>query len=619
MHCCRVRRLRVAPDALVFRYAVALVGVYMALISTLAAASPEPKRILMLDSFGRDFAPWNEYEKDFRAELDKQVDVPFDTYEMSLATARFADENADGPFVKYLQTLFGQHRLDLVVTVGAPAAAFFQKYRRLISPTTPMLLMALEERRVPLVSLTRNDTVVPIKIDLTNVIGNILHILPATNNVVIVLGNSPIEQYWAGQLRDAILPYRNRVAFTWYNELPFEEMLKRSAMLPPRSAIFFGLLSVDAAGVAQEEGKAFDRLHAAANAPMFSYVDAYFGRGIVGGPLVSVAEASRQAATIALRLLHGERPGDIRIEPVASGMPRYDWRQLRRWNISETDLPANSVVEFRKPTILEQFKWYIVVAVAIVLLETAFIAALLLNRRRLEREQSERERAEGAAREFSGRLISAQEDERSRLARELHDDVTQRLALLAIEAGRAGNVTAEKDGGDHMRNMRESLVSLSEDVHALSYRLHPSILDDLGLVEALRSECEHFSRLESIPVDVKMQDDLAAPSRDVALCLFRIVQEALRNIGRHAGAKHAEVSLRRRGDALQLSVRDDGTGFDPEQHRDRPSLGLASMQQRIYLIGGELNIESAIGYGTIVLASVPLREQQREAPARIVG
>lgn len=573
----------------------------------------------MLDSFGRDFAPWNDYESNFRAELERQLDAPFDIYEMSLTTARFADQNSEAPFVEYLHTVFDKHKLDLVVTIGAPAAAFFQKYQQQIAPTTPMILTAVEQRRVPLISLTPNDTVVAIKIDFAGMIENILRVLPDTKNIAIVIGNSPIEQYWVGEFRRAISPYASQTTFTWYNELSFEEMLKRSAMLPPHSALFFGLLSVDAAGVPQEEGKALDRLHAAANAPMFSYVDAYFGRGIVGGPLISVMESSRQAANVAVQILHGEAPGAIRTGPIVAGTPRFDWRELRRWNISETNLPIHSVVEFREPTIFEQFEWYFAAAIAIFSIEAVLITVLLLNRRRLERERAERARAEGAARELSGRLISAQEDERSRLARELHDDVTQRLAILAIDAGRAENQGIGKNGSDRMRNMRDSLVRLSEDVHALSYRLHPSVLDDLGLVEALKSECEHFSRLESIPIDVNVRDGSAALPQEVALCLFRIAQEALRNIGRHANAKHAEVSLRRVDDALQLSVRDDGVGFDPKQYRRRPSLGLASMQQRIHLIGGELDIESSIGHGTIVLASVPLTEQQREASTNITG
>ena len=239
----------------------------------------------------------------------------------------------------------------------------------------------------------------------------------------------------------------------------------------------------------------------------------------------------------------------------------------------------------------------------------------------LTRDITERKWAEErqAARELSGRLIDAQEEERSRLARELHDDVTQRLAVLAIDAGREERILPSAAGGKAMRAMREGLIRLSEDVHALAYRLHPSIIEELGLVDALKTECERFGRMASIAVEVKAQEIPEPLPHAVALCLYRITQEALRNVRRHAGASAVQVSLRRLDGGVQLAVRDNGAGFDPAQHRDRPSLGHASMRQRIYQLKGELEVESAPGHGTTVLAWVPLKEEQSEPSARAAG
>ena len=565
---------------------------------------------------GRDFAPWNEYATDIRAELLRQSPEPIDLYEASLATARFAGDLQEGPFVDYLRALFAGHQLDLIITIGGTAAGFVQRYRRQLFPSTPMLYTAVEQRRVPLAGLTAKDTAVAITIDFAGLVDNILGVLPKTDNIAVVIGNSPIEKYWLEQVRDAVQPFTNRVAFTWFNALSFDDMLTRAAALPPRSAIFFGLLSVDAAGVPHEELSALTSLHAVAKAPMFSYVDAYFGRGIVGGPLIDVPDVSRQAGQVAVRLLAGEPPSTIKTPPIGSGKTRFDWRELQRWGISEASLPAGSVVEFRVPTPFEQYKWYIIAAAVLCALQAIFIAVLLLNRRRLERERIERQRAEDTAHEFSRRLISAQEDERSRLARELHDDVTQRLALLAIDARRAAHKAGNGKSDEAMSAMRQGLTKLSEDVHALSYRLHPSILDDLGLIEALKNEAERFSQSESVPVDLKVEEDLVAPTGPIALGLFRIAQEALQNVGRHAKAGQVMMSLRQFDNGFEFCVRDDGVGFEPKVHRVRPSLGLASMQQRIYLLGGELNVESSPGHGTMVLAWVPSMEEQRGPSAR---
>jgi signal transduction histidine kinase len=161
-----------------------------------------------------------------------------------------------------------------------------------------------------------------------------------------------------------------------------------------------------------------------------------------------------------------------------------------------------------------------------------------------------------------------------------------------------------------MREVREGLVRLSEDVHSLSYRLHSSLLDDLGLAEAIKAECERFSRQESIPAEVKLRDLPPTLPRDAALGLFRIAQEALRNVARHAQANAVDIMLRAMDDGLQLAVRDNGVGFDPSRKREHLSLGLASMRERAGLLGGELDIESTAGHGTTVVAWVPLKAQK---------
>jgi signal transduction histidine kinase len=148
---------------------------------------------------------------------------------------------------------------------------------------------------------------------------------------------------------------------------------------------------------------------------------------------------------------------------------------------------------------------------------------------------------------------------------------------------------------------------LSEDVHALSYRLHPSILDDLGLAEALKAECEHVSRREPVQVQVEVQEVPDGLPHDVALCIFRVAQEALRNIARHARASVATVSLALKESGLSLVVRDNGIGFDIDATQSRPSLGRAGMGERVRLLGGTFHIKSTSGQGTTVSAWVPLK------------
>jgi signal transduction histidine kinase len=446
---------------------------------------------------------------------------------------------------------------------------------------------------------------------------------------------------------------------------------------------------------------------------------------------------SERTAEVAARILRGTSPGDIKTPPQTLGKPEYDWRELRRWGVAAANLPPNSAVRFREPTLWEQYRWYIIAAGAFLGLQAILIVALLLNRRRLRRSHedlkvseermslaaaaanlrfwvweiprdevwasasewglnpakplkfekflesvhfgdrdsirravqrafqgdreyrvefrvpmpdsterwiatrgrvefddagkpvrlrgvsidvTDRRRTEQEARDLSGRLINAQEDERARLARALHDDVTQRLAFLAIDAGRKESSIGDAATKQAMRSMRNMLTRLSDDVHALSYALHPAILQDLGLIEALKTECDRFRSVEGIPVRFRLEENLDEPPQRVALCLYRIAQEALRNVARHADASAIEVGLRFVAGGLQLSVRDNGVGFDPARKQARPSLGLASMRQRLSFVGGELQIDSEPGHGTTVQAWAPLnREAHRESSASVAG
>ena len=352
------------------------------------AALSEPKRVLLLHSFGRDFAPWNEYARTIREELVRRSPEPVDIFEASLATARFADDE-EGPFVDYLHALFVKRKLDLIVTIAAPAASFFQRHRQQLFPSTPMLITALEQRRVALTALTANDTVVASTIDFAGVVENILRVLPETANIAVVIGDSPIERYWVEQIRDELKPFNDRIVFTWLNDLSLDQMIKRVAALPPRSAIFFGILSVDAAGVPHEEAKALRELHAAANAPIFSYGDAFFGDGIVGGPLGSIENVGRQAAGVAVRILGEEAPGSIKTAPIGFVTPKFDWRELQRWNISESRLPEGSEVHFRDPSLWEQYRPQVTAVVAALLLQAVIISWLLVERRRRYLAQAE--------------------------------------------------------------------------------------------------------------------------------------------------------------------------------------------------------------------------------------
>ena len=214
---CRWRCLGVQT----FTATVALV-LLLATLGPSRAVDPEPKRVMMLHSFGLQFRPWTDYSKVIRAEINQRPSVTFQDH--SLLTARMASDKSDSHFVEYLRALNVDQPPDLIIAIGAPAANFVQRYRNDLFPKTPMLFTAVERRRVDFDKLTEFDTVVAASNKEVLFFENILRVLPLTTTIAIVVGASPSETWWRDETAKTTALFADRVQFRWYNELSFEDM-----------------------------------------------------------------------------------------------------------------------------------------------------------------------------------------------------------------------------------------------------------------------------------------------------------------------------------------------------------------------------------------------------------
>ena len=564
------------------------------------AQAAGPKRVLMLHSFGREIAPYDTTAAVFRTDLAKRSAQPVAFIEAHLDFGRTVNEDEKVAFLGYLRARFAAAPPDVVVTIGGPAARLYLQHRKELFPDVPVVLGAIDERVARQMPLQPTDAAVAVRTEFPKLMENILTLLPETQTVAMIVGASDLERFWLGEAKRELEPFARRVRFEWLDGLSLVQMQERIAALPEHSAVLYLILVTDAAGVPHERLSALAKLKAVTNAPIFGLYEAEFGNGVVGGPYTSQQQAGERLATAVLEVL-GTPDGTLpRMDVSGFNPPLYDWRELERWKIDPALLPTGSEVRFTPPTAWQDHRTAIVATTVVLLFQAALIAGLLLQRRR-------RRRAEQEARHLGGRILTAQEDERRRLAREMHDDVTQRLAALAIDAGAVSvsSDVAAKEAA--LATIRERLVGLSEDVHALSYRLHPSVIEDLGLVAALRVECHRVARQEPIKVEFASEGIPRNVPANAATCLFRIAQEALRNVVRHAHASEVAVSLRAKDNGIELAVRDNGQGL-PEADTGRTSLGLVSMRERVRLVGGTLDVAGLARRGTSVIAWVPLRE-----------
>jgi len=221
---------------------------------------------------------------------------------------------------------------------------------------------------------------------------------------------------------------------------------------------------------------------------------------------------------------------------------------------------------------------------------------------------SERKRAEQALKDLAGRLIVAQEEERRRVARELHDDFNQRMALLSIELEQLGEkIEKPLELRKTVQSILDQANELSEEIHRLSYKLHPSKLDHLGLLAAVKSLCRDLTQSGKLQVDFHQAGFPGELDKDITLCVFRIAQEGLHNCVKHSGADSVKVLLRKTRSAVRLSVSDNGCGFNIKSDLMEKGLGFINMKERLHLVGGEMTVNSEPHRGTRIEVSVPLR------------
>jgi signal transduction histidine kinase len=502
---------------------------------------------------------------------------------------------------EFLRQKYAGRKIDLVIAGLAPALDFALKHREEVFPGVPIVFCALDEREAKSRGLPPDVIGVPIRFDLAATLDLALRLQPNTRRVYVVAGKAKFDAHWEAEARQTFRAYEPRLEFVYLTGLPMDDLLREAGQLPEGSIIYYLHVFEDGTGKALVPADVLEALAVRANAPVYGHVDTYVGRGLVGGHVFSFESAGKSAAGLGLRVLAGEKPESIGVQGPRPNTDMVDWRQLRRWGISEERLPPGSEVRYEEPSFWDLYRWHIIGVFSLCLTEALLIVGLLVQRAHLRASQRE-------SRVLTGRLIRAQETERRRIARELHDDLNQSLALLSVELDVLAQKPPESAAqvGARMRELSARVKELSSAVHDLSHRLHPSKLEQLGLLAAARGLCRELGESHGLSIDFTYKEVPDAIPEDVALCLYRIVQEALRNVIKHSGARHAGVELSGSPDAVWLRVFDDGAGFDPGSVRGNEGLGLVGMRERLHLVGGAITIDSRPAGGTRIQVRVPL-------------
>ncbi|KRP92555.1 ATPase [Bradyrhizobium yuanmingense] len=529
----------------------------------------ELKRVLVLHSFGREFRPWSEYARDIKAELERQSPWPLDIQEHALLTARFNNPGPEAPFVEYLHSLYQGATPDIVVSIGAPAARFAQKYRARLFPDAPLILTAVEHRLIDRANLGDNDVVVAVRNDFVAAFDNILQVLPDTRSVAIVVGASPLETFWMEELKRELKSFADRIELVWYSDLSFEEILKRSSKLSSHTALFWGLMSVDAAGVVYESDSALRNLRAVATAPIFSYQEPFFGEGTVGGPMLLIGETTSRTVSAAIGVLGGVKASSINYEPIAFAAPRYDWRELQRWGISESRLPPGSTILFREPSIWQRYRWQMLMISAVFLIQAGLISGLLHERRR--RQVAEVESRQRLTELAHVNRYSAVGELTTSIAHELNQPLGSILtnaetAELMLKAAQPDLVEIQQILADIKRdNQRASEVIrrlrsvLKKTPFEVKYiELNDTVREAIDLVKALAQGRRITLSYMPVMADLHVKGD-PVQLQQVILNLIINAMDAIADAG--TGKREVSVATLRTGDQAEIRITDTGPGM----------------------------------------------------------
>ena len=535
-------------------------------------------------------------DREMRATLENSQ-YQIELYPEYMETNLFDDPADQQQFRESYIRKFQKRRPDLIIALGPSPLRFMVDSHEQFFEGIPIVFGGTSESQADNPKLDSHFTGCWEVYDPTKTLDVALRLQPGSRHVVIVGGSSSFDKHLETIFRERLQRYEATLDFTYLTDLDMPTLLERLKHLRDHTVVLYTHIGKDAKGTRYVgASQAGPMVANAANAPVFGPSDVDFGHGEVGGYLQSFAKEGNIVGEIAVRILNGERPQDITIVRGAN-IYMFDWRALSRWGFREGALPPDSDILYRPPTLWERSKWAWVASLVIMLC----LSAIALNVRL--------KWAKDRRLTLSGMLINAQEKERSRIASEIHDDFSQRLALMALELENAEEMisTSPDEAVQQVHNVLNSASEIGADLHTLSHRLHSSTLERLGLVPGVRALCKEFEVQQGIEIDFLSSDVPRSVHPDVALCLFRIAQEGLRNIKKYSGVVKAQIRLRGTSDKLFLSVSDKGIGFDVHDLAKKEGLGIRSMEERAYFLGGRLEIHSKHGEGTRIEAYVPLR------------
>ena len=465
-------------------------------------AAQAPARILVLYDEDKDDFPGlgridRTLREAFRAELGKEVEI----YTETLALSGFERAGYDAVVADFYRRKYAGTSLDLVVAVMEPSLDFLLRHGDTLFPRVPIVFCGVDASTIAGKRLRPNVTGVLVKRTFSPTLEVVLQLQPETRNVFVVGGVATFDRYLETFVRRDLQPFEGRVGLTYLFGLSMDAWLQRLSTLPPHSVILYTSVFTDGSGRRFVPHEAVSSIAAAANAPVYAFVDQYVGLGPVGGNVYSIDRHGAQVAALGLQIVRGASPASLPIRELGAQVNLFDARQLKRWNLDEARLPSGSVVQYQDSSVWVLYRWYIIGALVVLVTQGALIGGLLLARARQRRAESEARRQRDDLAHVL-RVTAVGE-----LTTSLAHEISQPVAAIVLNAQAARRLV---DGGRPAEEVAEALADITADaVHATH------VIDRLRAL--FRRE-----RVEHVAVDVKALIEDAVRLLHAAMLIGRI-------------------------------------------------------------------------------------------------
>ena len=591
------------------------------------------RQVLVLQSFDRGNLILDHFTTNFRVDLDQRVGGPVNYIQLNVGPTGFvgAPEQSVVDFIR--STFANRPKPDLIVTIAGPAAIFARKYRQQLFPDTPLLFASIDERYLPGAPLASNETAVTVLHDWPGLVDDILQIRPLTRQVFVVIGSGAIGKFWRHRLEEEFSRFHDRLTFHWSDDLSFPEILRRSSTLPAESAIFYFTFGSDVAGAAYADERVITDLRATANAPLFAAHDVFLGSGIVGGRLMDIDELGRRTADSAYRILNGALPSSVRVPPQLPGQPRFDWRELQRWDIAESRLPPGSLVLFRGPTLWGEHRGTVLIAAGALAIQALLIIGLLFERRARRRAEFESRRnlalaADTSRRETMSALTSTIAHELGQpLSAMLHN--AEALQML-VNTNRATPETIREILSDiNADGFRAAEIIERHRAMLRSHQLQKKPVDLQAVVDDAVALVAYDMRARQIEVAVRQSSISCVISGDPVLLQQVLVNLLINAMDAMAETppdrRHITIYSEVRRAVAEVSVHDNGSGV-PLDLIDRLftpfvttkshglGIGLAIARNIVDAHGGNISARNNPEGGATFAVTLPLSEAHGKIP-----